>query len=207
MPAWNSYMPVRDPRVDAYIAKSADFAKPILMHLRDTVHRACPEAEETVKWSMPTFMHHGILCGMAAFKQHCSLWFRQNVVITDPKLAGDATGMGQFGRLTKLADLPSQKVLMAYIKQAMAINESGFKKPRPKPKPASSLVVPDDLASALKKNKRARATFEAFSPSNKREYLEWITEAKREETRVKRLATAIEWMAEGKARNWKYMNC
>jgi uncharacterized protein YdeI (YjbR/CyaY-like superfamily) len=196
----------RDPRIDAYIAKSADFAKPILTHIREVVHSAVPDVEETLKWSMPAFMHHGILCGMAAFKQHAAfnLWKGSLVVGSD----GDRDAMGQFGRITRVADLPSKKVLTGYIRQAAALNEAGVKTPKVrkpglerKPIPTTP---PPDLAAALKKNAKARATFDGFSPSHRREYIEWVGEAKREETRQRRLAQAIEMLAEGKTRNWKY---
>jgi uncharacterized protein YdeI (YjbR/CyaY-like superfamily) len=200
-------VPNRDPRVDAYIANSAEFARPILEHLRDVVHRACPQAEETLKWRMPTFIYHGMLCGMAAFKQHCTFGFWKHELVVGQEQAGDAQAMGQFGRITQLADLPSRKLLASYIKKAMRLNEEGIKAPRAAPKRKPARRVPDDLAAALKKNRKAAATFAAFSPSHQREYVEWITEAKREETRAKRLATAIQWIAEGKPRNWKYMNC
>ena len=199
-------MAKRDPRVDAYIANSPDFARPILTHIRDLVHRHCPQVEETLKWRMPTFMHHGMLCGMAAFKQHCSFGFWKHELVVGKELAGSPEGMGQFGRVTRLADLPSDKALAGYIRKAMQLNEAGIKAPRATPK-KKALVMPDDLRAALKKNKKASATFDAFSPTNKREYVEWIVEAKREETRAKRLAQAIEWMAAGKPRNWKYLNC
>jgi uncharacterized protein YdeI (YjbR/CyaY-like superfamily) len=195
----------RDPRIDAYIAKSADFAKPILEHVRALVHKTCPDAEETMKWSMPTFMHHGMLCGMGAFKQHCAVGFwKHKLVVGDD---GDEAAMGQFGRVTSVKDLPPPRILAGYIKKAMQLNEEGVSIPRARAKPRPAPSAPDDLAGALKKNKTARAVFEAFSPSAKREYVEWITEAKREDTRAKRVATAVEWMAEGKQRNWKYMNC
>jgi uncharacterized protein YdeI (YjbR/CyaY-like superfamily) len=201
-------MGTRDDRVDAYIAKSADFARPILTHLRDIVHAACPDVEETMKWSFPHFMYKGILCSMAAFKEHCSFGLWKSSLIVEK--AGDDVekGMGQFGRITALSDLPSKKVLSDYIKEGMKLNDAGIKSPtRSKPRTPSEVVVPDDLRIALEKNKKALATFEKFSPSHKREYIEWITEAKTEVTRTKRRETAIEWMAEGKPRNWKYMNC
>ena len=196
----------RDPRIDAYIAKSAKFAKPILTHLREVVHSACPDVEETLKWSMPAFMHHGILCGMAAFKEHAAfnIWKGNLIVGGD----GDRAAMGQFGRITRVSALPSKKVLTGYIKQAMALNEA--RTPRPKTRrpgvarKSVSVAPPADFAAALKKNTKARATFDSFSPSNKREYVEWIVEAKREETRQRRLGQAIEMLAEGKTRNWKY---
>jgi uncharacterized protein YdeI (YjbR/CyaY-like superfamily) len=198
----------RDARVDAYIAKSAEFARPILEHLREVVHAACPEAEETMKWSFPHFDYKGMLCSMAAFKEHCSFGFWKSELVLE-KGGADEKAMGQFGRITGLADLPSKKVLTGYIKKAMALNDSGAKVPsRSKPKaPKPPLVVPDDLAIALNANDKARATFEKFPPGQRREYVEWITEAKAELTRNRRLETAIEWMSEGKQRNWKYMNC
>jgi uncharacterized protein YdeI (YjbR/CyaY-like superfamily) len=201
-------MGTRDERIDAYIARSAEFARPILKHLREVVHGACPEVEETMKWSFPNFMYKGILCSMASFKEHCAFGFWKGSLILNKE--GDYTkdGMGHLGRLTKLSDLPSKKVLTGYIKEAMKLNDTGVKSPtRSKPKAPKEVVVPQDLTSGLSKNKKALATFEKFSPSHKREYIEWITEAKTEATRTRRLETAIEWMAEGKPRNWKYMNC
>lgn len=198
-------MAARDPRIDAYIERSAEFARPILTYLRDVVHQYCPDVEETIKWSMPFFDYRGVLCNMAAFKQHCSFGFWKGTLLVGT--ARNEEAMGQFGRITSLKDLPGKRALGALIRQAMVLNESGEKPPartkNAKPKPAAEL--PDDLAAALKKNRKASAVFEAFSPSNRREYIEWITEAKRENTRAKRLAQALEWLAEGKPRNWKYM--
>jgi len=199
-------MATRDPRVDAYIANAPDFAKPILVHLRELVHRNCPQVEETLKWRMPTFMHHGMLAGMAAFRQHCSFGFWKHELAVGKELAGSPQGMGQFGKVTKISELPSASALAAYIKRAMKLNEEGVKAPRATPK-KRALTMPPDLAAALKKNRRAAAAFAAFSPTNQREYIEWLVEAKRDETRAKRLSQAIEWIAEGKPRNWKYMNC
>jgi uncharacterized protein YdeI (YjbR/CyaY-like superfamily) len=199
-------MGTRDARVDAYIAKSADFAQPILSHLREVVHAACPDVEETMKWSFPHFQYKGMLCSMASFKEHCSFGFWKSSLILED--GGNGDGAGQFGRLNQLSDLPSRKVLTGYIQKAMKVNEDGVKSPaRSKPKTPRELIVPDDLATALQRNTAAQATFEDFSPSHKREYVEWITEAKTEATRKRRLESAIEWMAEGKPRNWKYMNC
>lgn len=199
-------MTAYDTRVDAYIANSADFAKPILMRVREIVHKHCPQAEETLKWRMPTFMYRGMLCGMAAFKQHCAFGFWKHSLVVGDGKAGDSNGMGDFGRVTKVSELPSEKVLAGYIKKAMRLNEEGVKVPRAAPK-RKALVIPKELLAALKKNKKASATFEAFSPSNKREYAQWIAEAKTDATRDRRLETAIEWMAQGKVRNWKYLNC
>ena len=204
-------MPKKDRRVDACIAKSADFAKPILNHLRHLVHAACPEVEETIKWQFPTFMHKGMLCSMAAFKQHCTFGFWKHALIVgqDPaseKKAEEA--MGHLGRLTSLSDLPSDKILVAHIKEAVRLNEQGIKVPRaPRPRQKKKLAIPSELTAALRKNKKALETFENFSPSHQREYVEWIIEAKRAETRAKRLEITIGWLAEGKPRNWKYMNC
>jgi uncharacterized protein YdeI (YjbR/CyaY-like superfamily) len=203
-------MPTKDPRIDAYIEQAAEFAKPILKHIRRLVHTGCPDVEETIKWQQPTFVYKGNLCGMAAFKQHCALLFwKGKLLFKDNKavkgLAEQA--MGQFGRLTSVSDLPAEKVLLGYLKEAARLNEAGVKVPARKGRVKTELAVPNYLAAALRKNARALETFEGFSPSHKREYVEWLTEAKRDETRQKRLETAIVWMAEGKPRNWKYMNC
>jgi len=197
-------MPKRDPRVDAYITAAGGFAQPILRHLRRLVHRACPDVEETLKWRMPTFMYHGILCGMAAFKQHVSFGFWKHALVMGAGAQRD--GMGSFGKVAKLGELPPDKVLAAAVRRAMQLNETGAKVPRKTLKRAAPRM-PDDLAAALRRNKRALTAFEAFSPSSRRDYVEWITEAKREETRARRLAQATEWIAAGKPRNWKYMNC
>lgn len=201
-------MGARDPRIDAYIAKSADFARPILEHLRVVIHEGCPDAEEAIKWGMPSFLYRGrILCGIAAFKQHCALGFWGGRGLVGNEARHD-DAMGQFGRITSLADLPSKKALIGHVKHAMRLGDERAAAPpvpRKPPKPAPD--TPDDLAAAFKKNRKAAATYAAFSPSCKREYVEWIVEAKREETRAKRIAQAVEWMAEGKQRNWKYQQC
>jgi uncharacterized protein YdeI (YjbR/CyaY-like superfamily) len=200
-------MGTRDDRVDAYIAKSAEFARPILAHLRELVHSACPGVGETMKWGHPHFEYEGLLCNMASFKAHCAFGFWKSSLIVGED-AERERAMGQFGRIVRLSDLPPDGVLVGYVREAMRLNEAGVKSPtRSKPKSPRELVVPDDLAASLEVNEAARATFEGFSPSNKREYVEWITEAKTQATRSRRLETAIEWMAEGKPRNWKYMNC
>lgn len=200
-------MGTRDPRVDAYIARSAEFARPILTHLRDIVHSACPDVEETLKWSAPHFMYRGMLAGMASFKAHCAFGFWKGSLITGGDGGTETRAMGQFGRITSIDDLPPKRVIAGYVKEAMRLNEEGVKTPmRRKGPPRPDLATPDELTAALKKNPRARATFDAFSPSHRREYVEWIAEAKTEETRKRRLASAIEWMSEGKSRNWKYMS-
>ena len=201
-------MPKKDPRTDAYIAKSADFAKPILTHLRRLVHEGCPAVEETFKWSFPCFMHKGILCSMAAFKEHCSFGFWKSELVLGEETGRRKESMGHFGRITRLEDLPKDNVLLGYIKKAAELNEAGIKQPKKaKAKPKGELEVPPDLYAALKTNKQAQSTFAGFSYSHKKEYIEWIVEAKREETRKKRLETTLQWLAQGKPRHWKYANC
>src|SRR4051812_29580166 len=199
-------MATKDPRIDAYIAKSGDFAKPILKHLRKVVHAGCPEVVETLKWSMPHFDHKGLMCGMAAFKAHCAFGFWKSELILDPGEVKEKSGMGSFGCIRSLADLPSEKTLIGYVKKAAALNDAGIKPPgRTQPKKRVELAMPDYFTAALKKNTKARKTFEDFSPSHRREYIEWVTEAKREETRKERLDKSIKWLNEGKARHWKYL--
>lgn len=198
----------RDPRIDAYIAKAAPFAQPILQRIRDVVHEACPEVEETMKWSMPTFVYAGgILAGMAAFKQHASFGYWKHALVMGEDAQRD--GMGSYGKMATLKDVPSKRRLVADIRRAMQLNEAGVKTPGPlktaAPKPPPE--TPPDLLAALAKNRKARTTFEAFAPSHRREYVEWITEARRDETRARRLAQTVEWLAEGKRRNWKYEAC
>jgi uncharacterized protein YdeI (YjbR/CyaY-like superfamily) len=199
-------MGTKDPRIDAYIAKSADFAQPLLAHLRKLVHSACPEVEETIKWGFPHFMYRGMLCSMASFKEHCAFGFWHPLVRDSAKKdAKSSESMGQFGRITSRADLPNDATIKRLVRHAMQLNEDGVKRPaKPKPVRPKTVAVPADLTAALKRNKAAQSAFDAFSPSNKREYVEWITEAKRAETRAQRLETAIAWIAEGKSRNWKY---
>lgn len=197
-------MPTTDPRVDAYIEQAREFARPILTHLREVVHQACPEVEETIKWGMPHFEHHGILCSMAAFKEHCAFNFwKGSLIVEDPDDKSDE-GMGQLGRIRSLDDLPPAEVLAGYVEKAVELNRAGVPAPRAARPAKGDVEVPEDLAAALDENPQARATFEGFSPGQQREYVEWITEAKREATRQKRLETAVEWMAEGKTRHWKY---
>ncbi len=198
----------RDERVDAYLAQAPEFARPILAHLREVVHEGCPAVEETLKWSMPSFDYKGLLCGMAAFKQHATFGFWKHELVVGG--TAERTAMGSFGRLLSLRDLPSKKILLGYIRKAAALNDAGVKAPsraRAKSGTKRELTVPDFLLAALKSNPKAAANFEQFSYSHKREYVEWLTGAKREETRQKRLQTALAWIAEGKTQNWKYMNC
>ncbi|MCG2584266.1 YdeI/OmpD-associated family protein [Massilia sp. TS11] len=201
-------MPSHDPRIDAYIAKAAPFAQPILTHLRALVHASCPEVEETIKWSMPCFEYHGILCSMAAFKAHCSFGFWKGKLLVAPEDDKGQAAMGQFGRLTSLADLPPQQLLQAYLKKAMQLNEQGVSVPaRARPASPRPVELPPVLQQALAATPAAAAQFAAFPPSAQRDYAEWISEAKTEATRTRRLTQAIEWIAEGKRRNWKYESC
>ena len=202
-------MTTTDPRIDAYIQGSDDFARPILEHLRKLIHKACPDVVETIKWSRPFFEYEGgMLCHISAFKQHCAVGFWNAPLLKDP--AGvlhikDKNAMGHFDRITSLKDLPADKILIALIREAAALNEQGVKKPAPVKKPLkAALPVPPALTSALKKNKKAADVFAGFPPSHRREYIEWITEAKTDETRDRRIATTLEWLTEGKSRNWKY---
>lgn len=197
-----------DPRVDAYIAKSADFARPILQHLRSLMHEACPQVQESIKWGMPSFGYAGgILCGMAAFKQHVSFGFWKHALVMGK--GAEREGMGSFGKMTSLADVPSKKTMTVLIREAMQLNEQGVKTPAPRKTAGmrAPLEAPEDLLIALNRNRKAKATFDAFSPGARREYVAWVIEAKRDETRQRRIVQAVEWMAEGKQRNWKYQNC
>jgi uncharacterized protein YdeI (YjbR/CyaY-like superfamily) len=197
-----------DPRIDTYIENSAEFAQPILAHIRHMVHQHCPDVSETVKWSMPHFDYKGsIFCHFAAFKKHCALgfWYGELLQI-DSKLE---KAMGQFGRITSLEDLPNDAAFVQLLNEAMKLHDAGVKLPsRNKDKSEKKeLEVPLDFLGELQKNSAALATFDAFSYSQKKEYVDWYTEAKTDATRTKRLHQAIEWMAEGKRRNWKYEKC
>ncbi|WP_309752546.1 YdeI/OmpD-associated family protein [Novosphingobium sp.] len=193
----------QDPKIDAYIAKAAPFAQPILIHLRAAIHAALPGLIETIKWGMPHFQYKGKnLAGISAFKAHCAF------IIHGDGRRGEA--MGQYGKIAGLADLPGDNVIKAKLADAAArIDTAGTAiKPKAAPRaPKPELPVPPELVSVLAVNPAAKATFEAFAPSHRREYLEWIIEAKRPETRDKRIVQAVEWLAEGKKRNWKYENC
>ena len=165
------------------------------------IHAAIPDVEEDIKWGAPFFNHEGVICGIAGFKEHCAinLW-KASLIVGDKQ--GESAG--QFGRITKLSDLPSDSALKSYFKQAARLNETGVKPPRAKKKSTEKLELPAELRKALKANKKAAAAFESFPPSHKREYAQWIADAKGEDTRARRVSTAIEWIAEGKGRNWKY---
>ncbi|CAN5540267.1 hypothetical protein BH10BAC4_BH10BAC4_13870 [soil metagenome] len=199
----------KNKRIDEYIKKSANFARPILTHIRELVHYACPDVVETIKWSFPNFEYHGIMCSMAAFKQHCAFGFWKVRLMDDyDKLmtGKNKTSMGHFGQLKSLNDLPSDRILIQYIREACRLNEAGIKIVRKsKPDAIKIVAIPLDLKKALGRNKAAGITFENFNYSNRKDYVDWITEAKTEATRQKRLYTTIEWLAEGKIRNWKYV--
>ncbi len=200
-------MPSTDPRIDAYINKAEVFAKPILIHIRKLVHKACPDITETIKWSFPHFDYKGMVCSVAAFKQHCAFGFWKAAIMKDPDKIlqiKDRGAMGHFDRITSIKDLPSDKIMIAYIKQAVELNEAGVKLPaKPKATP-KELVIPAYIIKALKKNSAAKKNFDAFPYSHKKEYVEWITEAKTAPTREKRIVTMLEWLEEGKTKNWKY---
>ena len=195
-------MPIIDSRIDAYIAASPPFAQPILTHLRKVIHVACPDVEETIKWSRPHFQYKGMLCQMSAFNAHCALGFWKGAILF-PK-AAERASMGHFGRLTSVKDLPSKKELSAVIKRAMKLNEDAGGSPAKPKSVAKQLLVPEDFAKALQACAAARQVFAAGSTAFKREYVDWIAAAKADATRQRRMAQAIEWLAEGKARNWKY---
>jgi uncharacterized protein YdeI (YjbR/CyaY-like superfamily) len=209
-------MPTRDERIDAYINKAAPFAQPILKKLRTLVHKGCPDVIETVKWGMPSFEYpaKSILCGFAAFKQHAVFGFWKSAILFgDGKEARQAREKLNWGapgrdpvpaRLTSVKELPPDAVIVRLVKQACALNEQGVKVPKKPTAQKPPPKAPADFAAALKRRKGAHAKFEAFSPSHKREYVEWITEAKADETRQRRISQAVEWIAEGKSRNWKY---
>jgi len=202
-----------NPSVDAYIEKSKTFAQPILRHLRELVHEACPGVVETVKWSRPFFEFNGVILGnMSAFKEHCSFGFwgaEMGAALREAKVLR-SEAMGSLGRITKIEDLPPNNRLLSLMKKAARLIERGeYTSPmaarvRVVKAPKSELKMPAEFARALKANKKAAASFAALSPSCRREYVEWIADAKRKETREKRIETALEWIGEGKQRHWKY---
>lgn len=198
----------RDKSIDAYIAKSEIFAKPILASIRATIHKNCPDVEETMKWNHPHFLYNGsILGGVASFKNHCAFGFWLGALMPDLKKINKAgiSAMGQFGRIESLKDLPSDKHFASYIKLAMKLTDAGAKAPsRIRSEKPKELIIPDYFLNEIRKNKKAQKTFETFPYSHKKDYVEWITEAMTDETRKRRMATALEWMEEGKDRNWKY---
>ncbi|SKB51172.1 YdeI/OmpD-associated family protein [Sphingopyxis flava] len=194
----------RDPRVDAYIAKAEPFARAILTHVRALVHAHAPRAEETLKWGVPHFvLGEQNLAAMAAFKSHASFGFWRDEEVTGA--ARKEGAMGSFGRLASLADLPDDEVLAAMIAKAVALAAGGQPK-RARSAPKAALDLPQDLGAALKAHAAAAAHWDAFSPGKRRDYIEWVLEAKREETRARRIETIVQQVAEGKDRNWKYRN-
>ena len=201
-------MGMRDQRIDAYIQNARDFAHPILSHVRTLVHKACPDVEETIKWGFPHFDYRGMMFSMAAFKEHCAMGFWKAALLPDPdgilQIGESASAMGNLGRLRDKKDLPSDRILVKYIKAAAAMNESGVRAPTKVRRPAKPLAAPSYFTTAVKKNPVAFAAFKNFRPSHKREYVEWVTAAKTKETRLRRLATAVKWMSEGKSHNWRY---
>jgi uncharacterized protein YdeI (YjbR/CyaY-like superfamily) len=194
-------MAKKDPRVDAYIAKAPPFARPILTRFRKAVHAGCPDVTETLKWSVPHFDYKGVVGGMAAFKEHCRVGFWKHSLLTS---APPGKSTGPMARVASLSDLPDERTLVKMAREAAALNAAGVKVKRVSKALKTPLKAPASMLAALKKDKKAHAAYEAFSPSHQREYIEWITEAKSDETRNRRLETAVEWMAEGKSRNWKY---
>lgn len=196
----------RDPRVDAYIARAQPFARPILERVRERVHAAVPEAQETLKWSAPSFVLDGkILLMMAAFKGHAALNFWRGQELRGDAASSDA--MGQFGKLASLDDLPPDKELDRLIREAAELSRRAPAPRKPKSAPRPEPTLHPDFAAALARAPRAKATLDAFSPSARRDYLEWIADAKQDSTRAKRIASAIEWLSQGKKRNWKYEKC
>lgn len=195
----------KNPKVDEYIANTAEFAQPILIKLRALVHKAHPDIEETIKWGMPNFEYKGLLFNMAGFKQHCTFGFWKEKLING--LGENSMGMGSLGKIKTVEDLPDDELLLAYMKEAVLLNENGIKLPKTTSKKKKELKIPNELIEALKNNQKAKEIFENFSYSHKKEYVEWIVEAKREATKEKRLNQTIEWLEQGKHRNWKYENC
>ncbi|MEO7209721.1 MAG: YdeI/OmpD-associated family protein [Chitinophagaceae bacterium] len=194
--------------VDEYIHKSADFAKPILEHFRSLVHTVCPQITETIKWGFPNFEYKGIVCSMAAFKNHCAISFRKAGLMKDPQKLlqiGEKNGMGNFDKITCTDMLPDKLILISYIKEAVELNENDIKIPLKIHKKTPLTTIPDALKKALLENKKASATFANFSDANKKEYILWLNEAKTPQTFDKRLETTLEWLEEGKVRNWKYV--
>jgi uncharacterized protein YdeI (YjbR/CyaY-like superfamily) len=201
-------MGANDHRIDTYISNANDFAKPVLNQLRKLIHQACPDVSETIKWGFPHFEYKGMLCYMAAFKQHCTFGFWKGTLMKDKQNVMTNLGesaMGHFGKIKNVNDLPANKILLAYLKEAVQLNEDGIKLPPKKISKIKMVQAPSDLKKALAKNKAAAETYESFSNSNKKDYVDWLEEAKTDSTRTKRLEQAVLWMAEGKVRNWKYI--
>jgi uncharacterized protein YdeI (YjbR/CyaY-like superfamily) len=199
-------MPARDKRIDAFIAKAQPFAKPILTHIRDLVHAVCPDVEESIKWGMPAFSYHGTLLIVGAFREHVAVNFwKGKSIFGDDKPAQEREGMGSLGKIHSLDELPNDRLFKSYLKKAVEYNVEHEKSPlKVARKRKPDLAVPPYLSAALLKNKKAGAGFDGLTPGKRREYIEWLEEAKTEATRDKRLEQTLEWVAEGKSRNWKY---
>lgn len=197
-----------DSPVDIYIANAPEYAKPILLHLLELVYTACPDVTETIKWGIPHFEYKGVICGMAAFKNHCAFTFWKAPLMKDPLGILDVNrekGMGHLGRITCLEDLPAGDIMISYIREAVELNEKNIRLPKKSAQEKSKeLDIPAYITEALKSNRKAQEAFEKFSYSHKKEYVEWIREAKTEATRDKRIHTMLEWLEEGKSRQWKY---
>ena len=194
-----------DPRVDEYIKNAKPFAQPILRHIRKLMHKGCPDLTETIKWGMPAFDYHGPMASMAAFKEHAVFGFMKEDLIPGMKqYIKEKEAMGSWGRITSLDGIPPDDEIIEFVKVAAKLNEDGVKSPKRAPKPVVVNMAPDFM-KAIRENKKALETYENFSPSNKRDYADWINDAKTEKTRSERMKTAIQWMAEGRPRMWKYM--
>ncbi len=198
-------MATRDPRIDAYIEKAPEYARPVLVELRARVHAACPEVKETLKWRTPSFEHHGLLGGMAAFKAYCTFGFWKETLLK--KEPGLAAAIDAVGRMTTRADLPTKRAFAQVLAKAMALNEAGVAVPRRRSGTKPPLARNPDFLRALAANPKALRCFEAFPPGAQREYHEWIVDARKDDTRARRIEQAVVWIAEGKRRNWKYERC
>lgn len=199
-------MATKDPRVDDYISEAPAFSRPILTHLRKLIHQGSSEITETIKWGSPFFEYKGLLCGFAAFKAHCSLFFWRDIDLGDTfkKQADPKTGTGRVEKVTSLADLPKDQVLVACVRSAVEQRDAPRAKKKQVREPVKEVAPPADLKKALAPNDKAAAAFKALAPSHRREYISWVIEAKRPETRAKRIETAVAWLGEGKRLNWKY---
>jgi uncharacterized protein YdeI (YjbR/CyaY-like superfamily) len=197
-----------NPQFDDYIAKSADFAKPVMEYLRKIIHETCPEVEEVMKWGNPHFDYKGdMMCILAAYSKHCSFSLYKAELMGDPKLIESVKAgkkMGYMDKITSLTDLPEKAVLVAYIKEVMTLNEAGVKKARPKSETPQVIETPDYFNEELATNPLAKEIFESKSASFRKDYLIWITGAKTEATRQTRMEQSLEWIAEGKGRFWQY---
>jgi len=194
-----------NPLVDEYISNAQPFARPILKHIRELMHKGCPELTETMKWGMPHFEYHGVIGSMAGFKEHAVFGFwKQDLIPGMKQYIKEKEAMGSWGRITSLEGIPPDKDIIEFVRVAAELNEKGIKSPKRAPKPVV-VNMPEDFMSSIRANKKAFETYDNFSPSNKRDYADWINDAKSDETRQQRIETAIEWMKEGKPRMWKYM--